>query len=53
MLQIRKSVLGQSPWRALRKVRLMLLKLQYAIHLKFIGATDVGYSPIITIGGLF
>ena len=26
----------------------MLLKLQYAIHLKFIGAPKFGYSPIIT-----
>ena len=30
----------------LKKVPLMLLKLQYAIHFKFTGALNVGYSPI-------
>ena len=31
---------------SLNKVCLMLLRLQYAIHLKFIGAPNVGYSTV-------
>ena len=44
-------ILPSSVTTALRKVSLMLPKLQYAIHLKFIGAPNVGYSSITCKSG--